>query len=494
MTTTMTEAVEVERRAGPREWLGLAVLALGALVASIDTSVVLLALPHIAAELHANSSEQLWIVDAYGFVLAGFLVTFGGLADRLGRRRMAMLGAAVLGVASMAAAFAPVPEVLIGARAAGGLGAAALTPALYGLLTGMFRDERQRALALGVFMTCFMGGMILGPLIGGAALAYFWWGSVFLLAVPVMTLLLALCPVLVTEPERAGDGERRRIDRVSVPLSLLAVLPVVYGLKELARTGFHAASAGTILLGAAFAVAFVRRQRTVAAAGRREPLLDLTMFRNRGFGLVLTSLLMMTMLTGPLMMLNTQYFQLVAGAGTFTAGVWTVPSATVSAAGFVLMPLLARRIRPGVVIAAGLALMVAGLLVMARVSPYTGPWPLVVGFSLVSLGAAPLPTLGTNLIIGSVPLAKASSAASTSETSGQLGYALGIAVVGSLVTLVYRLRLPGAPALGTGPMRADAAAAFCSGVRVAALVAAAAMAVLAVVTAVRLRHVESFGK
>lgn len=505
----------------------MAVLALAALVVAIDTSVVLLALPSIAAELDVNASEQLWIVDAYGFALAGFLVAFGSLADRLGRRRMAVIGAATIGVASAAAAFAPSPEVLIVARAFTGIGAAALTPSLYGLLTGLFRDDRQRSAALGVFMTCLMGGMIIGPIVGGVMLSTFRWGSVFLLAVPVMALVLAMFPFLVPQGRHetgsdvgtTADAElqpRRGVDWVSVPLSLLSILPVVYGLKELARAGVHWLPAVAILVGVVFTAVFIRRQKQLDGDARRMPLLDLSMFRTRGFSLVLFSLFTMTMLTGPLMMLNTQFFQLVSGVDVLAAGILTVPPAIVSVAGFILMPLIARRIRPGIVISAGLALTVVGLVVMTQVSPATGPWPLVFGFSIVSFGAAPLPTLGTNLIIGSVPLKQASSAASTSETSGQLGYALGIAVIGSIVTAVYRLAFPDVPGLGLADraiaseslaraaelatssgdaaLHAAAAAAYSSGIQTAALIAALIMAALAIVTAAKLRHIEPFGR
>ncbi|MFF2276377.1 MFS transporter [Agromyces sp. NPDC058126] len=514
MTTIRTG---VRERAGVREWSGLAILALAALVVAIDTSVVLLALPSIAAELDLDASEQLWIIDAYGFALAGFLVAFGSIADRLGRRRMAVIGAATIGLASAAAAFAPTPELLIAARGLTGIGAAALTPSLYGLLTGLFRDDRQRSAALGVFMTCLMGGMIIGPLIGGILLSSSWWGSVFLLAVPVMALVLAMFPYLLPEGrDESRQPSRRRIDWLSVPLSLLSILPIVHGLKEFARAGADWEPALAVVFGVVVTVVFVRRQRQLDSDARRAPLLDLTMFRTRGFSLVLFSLFAMTMLTGPLMMLNTQFFQLVAAVDVLAAGILTVPPAIVSVTGFVLMPLIARRIRPGLVISAGLALIVVGLVVMAQVSPAVGPWPLVVGFSIVSFGATPLPTLGSNLIIGSVPVEQASSAASISETSGQLGYALGIAVIGSIVTAAYRLALPPVPGLspadravaadsiaravelamssGNDALHAAAATAFSSGIQTAALIAAAIMATLAVVTAARLRHIEPFGR
>jgi DHA2 family multidrug resistance protein-like MFS transporter len=309
------------------------------------------------------------------------------------------------------------------------------------------------------------------------------------------------------------------MDWWSVLLSLVAILPVVYGIKELARVGAQWPSVAAIVAGLAFAIVFVRRQKALAASARRRPLLDLSMFRSRGFTLVLISLMLMTMLTGPLMMLNTQYFQLVSRATPLDAGLLTMPSALVSTIGFIVMPLIGRRIRPGLVIGAGLVLITAALILMAQVTPQTGPWPLIVGFALVSFGAAPLPTLGTNLIVGSVPVEKASSAASTSETSGQLGYALGIAVLGSIVTVVYRLRLPevngltaaqqaaagesisgalpvsrAVPAGIAAELQSATADAFCAGIQTASLIAAAVMAVLAVVCIVRLRQIDAFEK
>ena len=513
-------ATEPSAQAGAREWLGFAVLALGALITSIDVSVAILALPRISEALDANSSEQLWILDSYGFLMAGLIVTFGSLADRIGRRKMAMMGAGLFGLASIAAAFSTTPLMLIGARSIMGIGAAALSPALFGLLTSIFRNERQRSAAIGVFMACFMGGMLLGPVVGGVLLSRFGWGSVFLIGVPVMMLLVLLCPILVAEYRGAATneaGRARTTDWLSALLSLLAILPVVYGLKEFARVGVHWTSVLSVVAGLAFAVVFVRRQRMLSTDARREPLLDLTMFRSRGFVVVLLSLMLMTMMTGPMMMLNTQYFQLVSGDSPLAAGLLTLPAAATSAVGFIVMPLIARRIRPGLVISGGICLIVIGLIVIALISPNTGPWPLVVGFALVSFGSAPLPTLGTNLIVGTVPLDEASSAASTSETSGQLGYSLGIALLGSIVTVVYRMQLPHVAGLsvaeqaaatesiagaariwsestGTAAagLRNAAALAFCSGMQSVAILSALVMAVLTVVTFFTLRRIPAF--
>ncbi len=215
--------------AGRREWIGLAVLALPTLLASLDMSVLFLALPHLSADLGANSSQQLWILDIYGFMLAGFLVTMGTLGDRIGRRRLLMFGATAFGLASIVAAWSTSAEMLILARAALGIAGATLMPSTLALIRNMFHDARQRGVAIAVWMSCFMVGTAIGPLIGGVMLSMFWWGSVFLLAVPVMVILLVAAPTLLPEYRDAAAG---RVDLTSVVLSLAAILPVIYGLKE----------------------------------------------------------------------------------------------------------------------------------------------------------------------------------------------------------------------------------------------------------------------
>ncbi|MBX6722659.1 MAG: MFS transporter, partial [Dactylosporangium sp.] len=253
-------------RAGRRQWAGLAVLALPTLLVSIDVFVMLLALPRLSADLGADATQQLGIMDIYGFMVSGFLITMGNLGDRIGRRRLLMAGAAGFGLASLAAAFATSPGMLIAARGLLGVAGATLAPSTLALISTMFRDPRQRSLAIGVWLVCFMGGATIGPVVGGAMLANFWWGSVFLLGVPAMALLLVLGPLVLPE-DRNPDAVPP--DLLSVALSLAAILPVIYGLKELARHGWQPLPAAALAAGGALGVVFARRQRALA-----HPLLD----------------------------------------------------------------------------------------------------------------------------------------------------------------------------------------------------------------------------
>jgi MFS transporter, DHA2 family, multidrug resistance protein len=422
-------------RASRRVWIGLGVLAFPQLLVSIDTSVVLLALPRMSEALHANSTQQLWISDIYSFMLAGFLITMGTLGDRIGCRRLLIIGGIGFALASTLAAFAPTPEVVIAARALMGIAGATLSPSTLALIANMFKNPAQRGVAIGIWFVCFMGGMALGPVVGGALLAHFWWGSVFLLGVPVMALLAVLAPRFLPEYRAPQAG---RIDLVSVVLSLVAVLAFVYGLKQVAQSGWNVAPAALMVLGVAVGVAFVARQKRL-----EHPLLDLSLFRNRAFTAAIVCVLIGTLVTGPMMLFNTQYFQLVAGLSPFAAGLWTLPSVIGSISSFGLSPVLARRIRPAWLIGGGLLVAACGAAIAAQVTPVSGILPLVIGFTMVSFGSGPLVTLSTNLVLGSVPPERAGSAASLSETGGQFGYAIGIAVLGSAVTLIYRAHLAG---------------------------------------------------
>jgi DHA2 family multidrug resistance protein-like MFS transporter len=411
-------------------WLGLAVLALPTLLVSIDVFVLLLALPKLSADLHAGSTEQLWILDVYGFLLSGFMITMGTLGDRIGRRRLLLIGATGFGLASIAAAYSTSPEMLIAARAVLGIAGATLAPSTLALISTMFRDPRQRGLAIGVWMVCFMGGAVIGPVVGGVLLEHFWWGSAFLLGVPAMVLLLILGPVLLPEHRNPGAG---RPDLPSVALSLAAILPAVYGLKELARSGWHPVPVASLLTGLAVAVLFVRRQRTLT-----DPLLDLRLFTNRAFSTALGGMFTGTLLTGAMMVFITQHLQLVDGLSPRSAGLWMVPAVAVTALSFQLSPLLARRVRPAHLIAGGLLISTAGLLLVVRVPAGGGPLPVILAFIVINLGMGPLVTLATGIIVGAAPVERAGAAAALNESSGEFGFALGIAALGSLGTAVYR--------------------------------------------------------
>lgn len=448
--TTLTQAGQrAGQRAGRREWVGLAVLALPTLLVSIDVFVMLLALPHIGVALHASSVQQLWIMDIYGLMIASFLITMGTLGDRIGRRRLLLVGAAAFGATSVLAAYSSSPLMLIGTRAILGIAGATLTPSTLALIRNMFRDPRQRGLAIGVWLVCFMGGAAIGPLVGGALLENFWWGSVFLVGVPAMVLLLVLGPVLLPEYRDENAG---RLDLFSVALSLATILPIIYGLKELAKNGWQPAPIAAIVAGSAVGVVFVRRQRTLT-----DPLLDLRLFANRAFSAALGSMLLGTMLMGAIMLFITQYLQLVLGLSPLRAGLWMLPAVAASTVGFLFSPLLARRIRPAYLIGGGLAISVVGLLLVTQASATSGLAVLVTGFAVTNLGAGPLVSLATDLVVGSAPPETAGSAASMNETAGEFGFALGIATLGSVGTAVYRHRIAGAIPSGIPAEATDAA-------------------------------------
>lgn len=446
---TVNNGTESGSQAGRREWIGLAVLGLPTLLLSLDMNVLYLALPHLGADLDPSSTETLWIMDIYGFMIAGFLVTMGTLGDRIGRRKLLMIGATAFGIASVLAAYSTSAEMLIATRALLGIAGATLMPSTLALISNMFRDPKQRTAAIGVWMTCFMIGTIIGPLVGGLLLNSFWWGSVFLLGVPVMVLLLVTAPLLLPEYR---DAQADRIDLISVALSLAAMLPVIYGLKELA-TGYVTTTAiVAIVVGLAFGVVFARRQLTLAS-----PLLDLGLFGRRSFSASLGIMLMGGVIIGGTYMFFTQYLQMVEGLSALGAGLWLLPPAGTLIVGSMLAPAVVQRVRPAYVLGAGMVIATAGFVVLTQVSVVGGLATAVTGFSIVYFGFGAGAVLGTDLIVGSAPPEKAGSASSMSETSTELGVALGVAVLGSVGTVVYRGEMAAAVPAGVPGATADAA-------------------------------------
>ncbi|MGP4110356.1 MFS transporter [Streptomyces sp. 4N509B] len=425
--------VETTERAGAREWIGLAVLALPTLLLALDVSVLHLAAPHLSADLEASSSELLWILDIYGLMIAGFLVTMGTLGDRIGRRRLLMLGATAFGAASVAAAYASSPLMLVLMRGLLGVAGATLMPSTLALIRNMFNDARQRSMAVGVWIMCFSIGAAVGPVLGGLMLETFWWGSVFLLNVPVMVLLLVAAPLLLPEFRDDSPG---RLDPISVGQSLSAMILMVYGLKELAKDGPEVLPVASMAVGALLGLLFLRRQGSLAT-----PLIDVRLFRNNAFATSLTLLLVAAFTSGGVMYFFIQSLQLVQEMSTLRAGLWMLPMTLSMIVGAMLATTLARRIPPGRVVAAGFVVAAVGYLLMS-VDAGSLTWS-VTGVLIGTLGLSPAMVLGTDLVLGSAPPEKAGAASSLSETSTELGLGLGIAVLGSVGATVYRTEISG---------------------------------------------------
>ncbi|MER5391374.1 MFS transporter [Saccharopolyspora sp. NPDC002686] len=438
-----------EPRAGLREWLGLAVLGLPTLLVALDMSVLYLALPHLAADLGASSAELLWVTDIYSFAIAGFLLTTGALGDRIGHRRLLLIGATGFGFVSVLAAFATHPAMLIAARALLGAVAATLMPSTLALISTMFRDPRQRTIAIAGWSSTFMAGVAIGPVIGGALLEFFWWGSVFLLAAPVMVLLLVLGPILLPEQRPAAAG---RLDLISVGLSLATALPPAYALKELTRDGSATTAVLAVLIGLIAGALFARRQRKSA-----DPLFDVRLFADRSFSTALIVLLIGSATTSGIAMFAAQYLQLAVGLPPLRAATWLLPSTAALITSAMLAPVAARLVRPGYVIGAGLLLSSAGFAILAQVGSPTALVALVAGLAIAHFGSGPADVLGTDLAMGAAPPGKAGSAASMSETTTELGVAVGTAVFGTLGAVAYRNGMSAAVPAGIPPDLAERA-------------------------------------
>lgn len=500
-------------KAGRKEWIGLGVLALPTLLVALDIFVLLLALPHLSADLGADSNQQLWIMDIYGFMVAGFLVTMGTLGDRIGRRKLLLIGSAAFGAASLMAAFATSPGMLITARVLLGIAGATLTPSTMALITQMFRDTKQRTVAISLWASCFTIGAIIGPLLGGMMLEYFWWGSLFLLGVPVMALTLIVGPRVLPESKNPEAG---RLDPTSVLLSLGSTVPVIYGIKELARNGWGFLPTVVLIAGLVLGVLFVQRQRLLSS-----PLLDVRLFTHGRFTTALLSLLAYSLIGGTVMLFMTQYFQAAQGMSPFEAGLGLLPGMAAATVSFAVCPIIARKIRPAYVIGAGIAGVTAVLLAFTQLDADSGTSMLIAGFAVFSFCGAPIVALGTNMVVGTVPAEKAGSAGALSQMSNEFGAALGVATLGTMGLAVYRGDIAGNIPAGVPEGAADAARdsvagaaaaadglpgpladtllesvrlAFTSGLQMVAGVGAALIAVAGAFFVVQMRHIPPIGQ
>ncbi|MGW2013534.1 MFS transporter [Streptomyces sp. NPDC001927] len=436
-------------RAGRREWIGLVVLALPTVLLSMDLTVLHLAIPTISSELRPSAPELLWITDIYGFTLAGFLITMGTLGDRVGRRRLLLIGAVAFAAASVLAALSTGPGMLVATRALLGVAASTLMPSTLSLIRNMFLDDRQRSVAIGVWITSFMVGAMLGPPVGGVLLEWFWWGSVFLLALPVMALLMVVGPIVLPEYRNENAG---KLDLASALLSLLAVLGVVYAVKTVASHGFTAAASAALVAGIVLSVTFVRRQKRLA-----EPLLDIGLFRNRTFATALTAMTVCSLVMMGSNFLVAQYLQLVLGLSPLKAGLWMIPSTLASIAAVMLVQRLVRTFRPAVLMSVSFVVAAIGFVVITQVEGPDSLGTVLTGTCVFAFGLAAPGVLSADILVGSGPPERAGEVSAIQETSTELGGAFGLAILGSVFNAAYRLGVADTVPAGTPDAAASAA-------------------------------------
>ncbi|MFE0249998.1 MFS transporter [Streptomyces sp. NPDC059010] len=482
--------------AGRREWTALGVLMLPLLLVSMDVSVLYFAIPAISADLAPSGTQQLWIFDIYAFVLAGLLMTMGSLGDRIGHRRLLLIGAAAFGTASLAAAYATSAEMLIAARALLGIGGATLMPSTMAMLRAMFTDPAQRAKAIGLWSGVMTAGIALGSVMSGVLVEYFWWGSVFLVNLPAMALLLVLGPALLPESKNPSSG---RFDWLSVPLSMAAVLPVIYGLKEIPSEGWNVRYVVSITVGLLFAALFVHRQRTASA-----PMISPELFRGRGFAPSVTLNLLSAFGVMGAAYFTTQYIQSVLDKSALEAALWALlPSVPIGAAAPIATQLVQKGVGRAHVVATGFGIAASGFGLLALAD--TDSMVLVlVSCAVLAVGCVVVMSQIMDLALSSAPVERAGTASSLMETGAEFGGALGMAVLGSIGTAVYRHEIPAsAPevareTLGGALAVADqvpglarvAREAFTSGMQGAAIAGAVLLAGAAALAVLTLRRVE----
>jgi DHA2 family multidrug resistance protein-like MFS transporter len=459
---------------GLRSWLGLSVILGPVLLVSMDGSILFLAMPRISQALTPTADQALWILDIYGFAVGSLLIAFGNIGDRYGRLKLLMIGAAVFGIGSTAAAFAPSPELLVAARALMGVAGATLLPSALAVLSELFPDPRRRAQAIGIFAAAFAAGFAIGPILGGVLLERLWWGSVFLVNLPVIAVFLVLAPVLLREVRATRPG---RVDAASVVLSTAGLLLTIYGLKHAAAEGLSVAAVAVGIAGLVLLVWFARRQRHLA-----HPLMEFSLFRDRVFTVAVITGLLPLAAWSATAYLSGIYLQSVLGLPVLDAALLAIPGAAVLTTSCIVTPVVVDRIGKRTALIVCHASIAAGLLFLLPVTVTGGIGWYVASTAIAGVGYGISFAVVADTAVGAVPTERAGSAGAIAETSNEIGNALGIALLGSLAALVFRLQGPDVaatldetlqlPGLASATVE-EAKTAFVTGLHVA--VAAAAL-------------------
>jgi len=425
----------------PRRWWALSAMCLAIFLVAVDGTVLSLATPSIVKDLQPTASQVLWIGDIYSFVLAGLLITMGNVGDRVGRKRLLLIGGTLFALISIPAAYASSAEMLIAARALLGVAGATLMPSTLALMRSTFTDPNERSFAIGVWSAMGAAGAAAGPLVGGALLQYFWWGAVFLINVPIMALVLIIGLPTLRESRDPNPG---RLDILSVALSMAGILGLVFAIKETAIRGIEPGYLLAGLIGAVCLTWFIRRQRHLD-----HPLVDVRLFASGPFtGAVLGMLLSVFGLAGALFFFS-QYLQFIRGLEPLQAGLFELPATLAALVASLLAGNVMRRFGRGPVTAVGLLAIGTGMAAIAFILDSSGYLVFAVPLILIGAGDGVALTIASDTVLAVAPKDRAGAASAVSETGYELGTALGIALLGSVLTAVYQgaLKLPaGLPA------------------------------------------------
>ncbi|GAB3740202.1 MFS transporter [Microlunatus parietis] len=493
---------EATPRASARIWCGLGVLLLAALLASMDVSILFVAGPTISEQLSLTPAQWLWVMDTYGIVMAGLLITMGCLGDRIGRRRLLMIGAGLFGAASALIGLAPNGELLILGRAVLAVGGATLAPSTLSLIRTMFERQDQRRAALGAWTVTFTTGAICGPILGGVLLEHWWWGSVFLINIPPMVLLLIAAPLLVPESAR---NRQARLDLFGAAASFVAVLGPILALKSTIETGPSVVTAASAAVGVAALIIFISWQRRA-----RHALLNLSLFRSRRFSVGIAANTTVAAITGGVGVLVFPYLQTVHGLSPLASALCGLPPMAGSFLGAATATALARRHSPTALLVIGMVTCASGLAIAGATASASTAWGFLGGYTLLIAGCGATATLANSFVLDNAPHERAGAVAGISETSNQLGTAVGIALLGTLASIVYRHELTGRepptrsvteasviastlPGDRAAELLGAAAAAYNNGLALSAFTAAALAAVLAVIIGLLLFTGDRYG-